>query len=368
MTHVWGAWEKIPTLDNCRAAVRAEAQTGRCKRNGFALDLILREEYWARYVLERVGSGLKLGSFTEFDTWEHGKLRHVRCYEPEDAMCVRAVVRVLEPLVYRRMSPHSYCPVHGRGGLALAMELCRRSRKAENICRVWNKAHPNARHKWQARVNEFDLQNYYASLRYEVMHDTWWRHFGEPEIRNLGEVFLSGRDGLPIGAGYSSMIANMTLAPLDWMIERHKGVLGYGRNMDNGTYLTKSKSVDHDVRHIVEDWCSERGLVTHEWSHYPVGHHAIERGGWRIEKDRILPGSKVMMHIERLMAKKWSELDIHEMCALASLYGYVVNSDCEKLKRRWKEGNYSKIFKVISVTSKEAEHGIIYPPKERKAA
>ena len=116
MTHIWDVWRKIVTPENCRAAVRKEAQTKRCKRNGFALDLILREDYWTQYVLDRIAGGLRLGRFVEFDTMEHGKLRHVQCYEPQDAMCVRACVQQMEPKAYARMSRHSYCPVPERGG------------------------------------------------------------------------------------------------------------------------------------------------------------------------------------------------------------------------------------------------------------
>lgn len=367
MTHIWGVWQKIVTVENCRVAVRKEAQTKRCKRNGFALDLILREDYWTKYVLDRIAGGLRLGRFVEFDTMEHGKLRHVRCYEPQDAMCVRACVQQMEPRAYARMSRHSYCPVPDRGGLLLATELSRRIRRAENVCRIWNKGHPNARNKWRAWVSEYDMAGYYESLGYGLMRDTMWRLFGEPEVRNLIEVFLGQRDGLPIGAGYSAMIANMVLAPMDALVEGHKGCLGYARHLDNSAYITKAKGAAHEIREAVEEWCAERGLAAHEWAHYPAGHHAVERGGWRIEDDRILPGRKVMRHIERLMSRKWDELDYRQMLALASLYGYIKNSDAQGLKRRWRDGKYSQIFRAVGITAKEAEGGVltINPEQER---
>ena len=359
MTRIWGVWQNIVTSENCRAAVRKEAQTKRCKRNGFSLDLILREDYWTKYVLDRITGGLRLGAFVEFDTMEHGKLRHVRCYEPQDAMCVRACVQQMEPRAYARMSRHSYCPVPNRGGLLLATELSRRIRRADNTCRVWNRNHPNAKNKWRTWVSEFDLQGYYQSLRYELMRDTMWRLFGEPEVRNLIEVFLGHRDGLPIGAGYSAMVANMVLSSLDTMVERHKGCLGYARHLDNATYITKAKGAAHQIRDDIEAWCAERGLAAHEWSHYPAGHHAVERGGWRIDCERILPSRKVTMHIESLMDRRWSELDYHQMLALASLYGYVKNGDAQGLKSRWRNGRYSQIFKTLGITEKEAEGGVL---------
>jgi hypothetical protein len=324
------------------------------------------EAKWAAYVRERIGDGLRLGGFIEFDTMEHGKMRHVRCYAPKDAMCVRACVQQMEPRAYARMSPHSYCPVPGRGGLKLARDMRRAIRRAENVCRVWNQRHPNARNAWRSWIGEFDMANYYASLSYTLMHDTMWRIFAEPEVRNLIEVFLGHRDGLPIGAGYSAMVANMVLAPLDKLIESHKGVLGFSRHLDNAAYITKSKAVAHEVRDAVGEWCAERGLSAHEWAIYPTGHHALERGGWRIDKGRILASAKVTRHIIKLMSKRWDELSRLQMLALASLYGYIKNGDSMSLRRQWKEGNFSRIFHEIGTTAREAEAGIIEVEKPSK--
>lgn len=185
-------------------------------------------------------------------------------------------------------------------------------------------------------------------------------------LRNLIEVFLGHRDGLPIGAGYSAMIANMVLAPLDRIIESHKGYLGYGRNLDNGTFITKSKAAAHDMRRIIEDWCAKRGLSTHEWALFPVGHHAVERGGWRIEDGRILAGAKVTQHILRIMRKPWNELGESQMLALASLYGYIKHGGGMSLKDRWKRGGYGRIFKAIGVSEREAATNRIQT--ERKKA
>ena len=82
---------------------------------------------------------------------------------------------------------------------------------------------------------------------------------------------------------------------------------------------------------------------------------------------RILPGRKVTRHIERLMAKKWDELDYMQMLALASLYGYIKNSDAQGLKRKWSDGKYSQIFKAIGITAKEAEGGVILVNPEKGA-
>ena len=67
------------------------------------------------------------------------------------------------------------------------------------------------------------------------------------------------------------------------------------------------------------------------------------------------------------MSRKWHELGYTQMLALASLYGYIKNSDAQNLKRRWRDGKYSQIFKVLGITAKEAEGGVltINPEQER---
>ena len=366
MTREWHVWEPIISLENCRKAVLCEACTPRCGRNGFAADLREHDTQWANYVRDRIGDGLRLGAFEEFDVWESGKLRHVRCYHPKDAMCVRACVQVMEPLAYKRMTPRSYCPVPGRGGLKLARDFRRSLRHTENRCRVWNKYHPNAKTQWRTWIEMFDEQHFYDSLTYNVMHDTMFRIFGEPEIHAIIEEFLGFRDGLPIGAGYSSMVANMVLAPLDWEIIRTPGVFGYARHLDNAALITKSKKAATDVRHLVEDWNAQRGLVAHEWAKFPAGHHAVERGGWRIDADRILPSTNVTRHIERLLSREIEKLSHEEHLALASLWGYVKHGESESLKRLWRERKAWRVFKLVGASAKDAELGIILDNKPTK--
>lgn len=368
MRREWHIWEKILAIENCREAVRREALTKRSKRSGFSE--VLRDDLdgWARYVRERLGDGLQLGDFLEFDTVEHGKLRHVRCYEPKDAMCVRAAVLQMEPCVYRRMTPRSYCPVPGRGGLRLAKDLRRAIAKTENLCRAWNAHHPNAQTKWRAWIETFDEQKFYDSLTFNVMWDPLERIFGDPEVLNLCQVFLGQRDTLPIGAGYSAMVANAVLSPLDWEIVGVDGVTGYARHLDNAAVVAKSKKVLAEVRAVVEDWNAQHGLTAHEWAKFPSDHHAIEAGGWRIDSTRIIPGEKVTKHIRRLLAWGVDGLTTREKLTLASLYGYVKHGESRALQEMWDAARASRVFRAVGTTAKEAASGVVEAVNTNKEA
>lgn len=52
---------------------------------------------------------------------------------------------------------------------------------------------------------------------------------------------------------------------------------------------------------------------------------------------------------------------------MRTLYGYIKNSDAQGLKRRWRDGKYSQIFRAVGITEKEAEIGVltINPEQER---
>ena len=177
--------------------------------------------------------------------------------------------------------------------------------------------------------------------------------------KGLSPFFKGLRDGLPIGAGYSAMIANAVLTPLDWEIVGVDGVTGYARHLDNAAVVAKSKKTLAEVRAVVEDWNAQHGLTAHEWAKFPSDHHAIEAGGWRIDSTQIIPGEKVTKHIRRLLARGVDGLTTREKLTLASLYGYVKHGESCALQDMWDAARASRVFRTIGTTAKEASSGVI---------
>ncbi len=330
-------WNKIIDIENCRQAVLEEAKTPRCLRKGISVELRGNTDRFANEVKERLADGFIPHPYVEFDICEYGKTRHIEAPDIQDAMCHRATSRIMEPLVYKRMVPTSYCPVEGRGGLKLARDLRRKIHRCDETCRIHNLKH---RQPWRTWILKSDIYHYYPSITFNVAIEAMLKIFDEAEITNYLTASLQLRDGLPIGAGFSSMIANAILMQIDWLIVGNKNVRGYARYMDDMVAVLRSKKAAGDLHEEMEDALGQIGLTTaNKWSKFPADHHAVEIGGWRISHKGIYPSGNVERHLRRMLRGKMDNLSHARKAALASLYGYVKNGDSLTLKRLWKDKN-----------------------------
>lgn len=339
------AWSRVIDIENCKMAVLDEAGTKRCIRNGMAVEMREETRAFAETVRQRLMDGFVPNPFTEFDHEEYGKIRRIKAPNVEDAICHRAVTRILEPLVYKRMIPGSCCPVTNKGGLYLARHLKRDIARCEETCRIHNKRH---KQEWKTWILKSDIRHYFPSITFEVALEAMERIFDEREIIKYLTSNLAGLDGLPIGAGYSSMIANAILIPMDWKITSMKEVRGYYRYMDDTVVVTRSKKAAAKVHEEMEAELSKIGLTTaQKWSKFPASHHAPEVGGWRVAAKGIYPSSRIEKHLMKLLRGDPMRLKKKGKRALTSLYGYIKNGDSQTLKRKWKEKNASRIFQEV---------------------
>lgn len=302
------AWEMVLDYDNCFAAVLDEANTERCRRSGKSVEMREHTDELANEVRQRLGDGFVPHPFIEFDLLEYDKLRHIRAPDVADAMCHRAVTRILEPLVYRRMVPRSYCPVVGRGGLRLAKDLRRMIRRCDEVCRIHNKTH---RQQWKTWILKSDIHKYFPSITKDVAMRAMLRIFDERAVTEYLDSCLSAADGLSIGAGYSSMVSNAILIPMDWKVIGHKDVRGYVRYMDDTAVVLRSKKAAASIHDLIECELNPLGLTTsHKWSKFPASHHAVEMGGWRVMHKGIYPSTRIEKHLRSFCAA------IHPICHL----------------------------------------------------
>ncbi len=342
MTRERHVWERVVSLENCRAAVLDEANTPRCRRSGLSAEMREDADRFALEARDRLAGGFAPQRPVEFDVFEYGKARHIQAPTVADAICHRAVTRVAEPLVYKRMVATSYCPVPGRGGLKLARDLRRMIRRVDEQCRIHNKGHAQ---KWRTWVLKSDIRKFFPSVTFDVAMEALGRVFDDGALLGYFAACLDKGGGLPIGAGYSAMVANAVLVPLDWAVASRKDVFGYVRYMDDTCAVTRSKKAAAGVHEEIEDVLSQIGLTTaHKWAKYPAAHHATEMGGWRISRDGIYPSARVERHLRRLLRGDPRRLPEAGRLALASLYGYVKNGDSLTLKKLWRSKNASRVF------------------------
>ena len=335
-------WERVTTLDNCREAVLEEARAPRCRRRGLSEEMRANPDPLAEAARERLLDGFAPQPPVEFDLFEYGKARHIEAPTLADAICHRAATRVMEPLVYRRMVPTSFCPVPGRGGLRLARTLRRMIRRTDETCRVHNKAH---RQKWQTWILKSDIRQFFPSVTFDAAMEAMERVFADGDALGYLAASIDKRGGLPIGAGFSAMVANAVLIPMDWAVAGRDDVRGYVRYMDDTAVVVRSKKAAASVHEEMEDELARVGLTTaHKWAKYPAAHHATQMGGWRVTRDDIYPSARVERHLRRLLAGDPARLSDSGRAALASLYGYVKNGDSLSLKQLWRTKNADRVF------------------------
>lgn len=338
-------WKRVIDLDNCRAAVLDEANTPRCRRRGLSAEMREDVDRFAKEARSRLADGFAPQKPVEFDLCEYGKTRHIEAPTVADAICHRAATRIMEPLVYKRMVATSYCPVTGRGGLKLARDLRRMIRRVDETCRIHNLDH---KQPWKTWVLKSDIYHFFPSVTFDVAMAAMERVFSDGDALGYLAASLDKRGGLPIGAGFSAMVANAVLIPMDLAVVGRKDVRGYVRYMDDTVAVVRSKKAAEAVHEEIEDALSRVGLTTaRKWSKFPAAHHAVEMGGWRVTHDGIYPSSRVERHLRRLLKGDVANLSEDGRAALASLYGYVKNGDSLTLKEMWRQKDASRVFHEV---------------------
>ncbi len=338
-------WKRVVDLDNCREAVLDEANTPRCRRRGLSAEMREDVDRFAKEAQSRLADGFAPQPAVAFDLCEYGKTRHIEAPTVADAICHRAATRVMEPLVYKRMVATSYCPVVGRGGLKLARDLRRMIRRVDETCRVHNLTH---RQPWKTWVLKSDIRHFFPSVTFDVAMAAMERVFADGDALGYLAASLPKSGGIPIGAGFSAMVANAVLIPMDWAVVRRDDVRGYVRYMDDTAVVTRSKKSAAAVHEEMEDELARIGLTTAtKWAKFPAAHHAVEMGGWRVTHDGIYPSGRVERHLRRLLRGDVANLSEDGRAALASLYGYVKNGDSLTLKELWRSRNASRVFHEV---------------------
>ena len=354
MNSIKHLFEKIASYDNVVDALHDEyvGCTGRRKRY---VDELLDEDRLpdsVKDVQERLyAPKLTLYPPVVFDRVENRKLRHIVAPNVDDAILIRAITRVAEPEVYRKMTRHSYCPVRGRGGLRLAQDLKRKLYKLHGANASWMDQHPGSKRTIYALKT--DIRHFFPSVTHEVAMDALRRVFGtRGDVRVLALIDQLMGEHLDIGAGYSAMAANAVLFPVDEQFESYLGVLGYFRFMDDILMLFRSKDKAHKARIELEKLINGFGLtMANKWRVFDTEKRPVVMGGFKVRWNGIHPSSHVCQGLNRQINKGirigFENLSRQECRSLASRYGWIKNSDSFTYKKKWRNNHAEIIFKHV---------------------
>lgn len=363
MKRVGNLWNRITSPDNIRAAVVEESYTKRMSRpchsdpdksRGEAM----RDdaERWVGLALEKLSADPFVPDpIFEFDHKEGPKVRHIEMHSLLDAICIRAMVRVVEPVVYARMTPHSYCPIRGRGPLKLARRMQKALAELEYANRQWVALHPGQVRRIYCLKT--DIRKFFPSIAKDVALKAVGRWIKDRRVIAMIASLLDDRKGIPIGSGYSAMIANAVLIEADWEMASYVGVLHYWRYMDDVVMLFRSKDKAHGAHEKYRELLAERGLSDdHKWQIFDTAKRPIVLGGFKVRSSGIHISGRISRHILKIFHRGfkagWDRVAQSERLALASLYGWIKSTDSFNFKLKWRKNHADRVLSLISISSR----------------
>lgn len=350
-------FERI-TMEACRVAVHNISHTKRVLRHGRGLEMRENCDKYAKEAYEKLWDGFQLSPFTVFTLDEGGKNRYIEAPTTEDAIAIRVVTNICEPIIYARQVENSYCPIPGRGSLLMARRIQDDLRQVVKLCRKHNESKPR-KTAWHCWCEKTDIRKYFQSVTFNLAMESMEDIFDDGRLLGLLASFLRFRDGLPIGAGFSAMIANAIHAPLDRIVASMKDSYGAHRYMDDTCGVYRSKKAAHAAHEEKEDWYNRHGLTSgKKWSVFRIEDKPLVMGGWRVRPSGIIPSQRIMRHILRLLRGDPATLSMNGKLALASLYGWVKNGDSQTVKNLWQKKHADVIFKQIAGATKERPENV----------
>lgn len=356
MKRVGNIYERIISRENCQAAVLEESRTNRLTRSGRGQELRDNLEAWTSRVQARMSTLPFVPQPThKFSIMEGGKLRHIEMNSLFDSVCIRAMVRVVEPIIYARMSPHSYCPIKGRGPLKLARHIHKALRKMDYDNRKWMELHPKQkRYVW---VLKTDVRKFFPSIGYPIAIEALRRWIKDERVIAMCGSLLKLSGGIPIGAAYSAMVANAVHLEIDWHMSSYLKVLKYWRYMDDCVMLFRAKDAAKAARDEYARLLGDRELTfARKWQIFRADRRPVTLGGFKIRAFGIHISGRISRHLNRLLGKAgkvgWDKMSHSEHLTAASLFGWIKSTDSFNYKKKWRQTHGDSVFQQIGASAR----------------
>jgi len=263
MRRVTGLWPQVIARENLEAAFHA-ARSGKRSRDDVASFSLSWERELRRLHDELQQRSYEPGAYRQFVIYER-KARLISAAPFRDRVVHHALMRVVEPLLDRRMYFHSYACRVGKG-----------VHGAVKSYQGWARRY--------AYVLKLDIRQYFPSIdrilllaeieRYVKDPGCLWLFArivnGAPPTEGVASLFpgdnlltaLERPRGLPIGNLTSQVLANLYLSRLDhWITAHHRG--GYLRYVDDLLLLGDDKAALWAMRESVEERLAALRLRLH---------------------------------------------------------------------------------------------------------
>lgn len=244
-----------------------------------------------------------------------------------------SVMLVLQPIFMKGMDDYCCASIPERGTLYAAKQINKRL----NIDR-----HPKYKQKYKYYL-QCDIRKFFDSINREILMQKLKHIIKDPEmLKILSDIIYSvpGKVGIPLGYYTSQWFANFYLQDFDRYIrevlfKKYDGCDFMIRYMDDIILMGSNKRHMEFIYKEMQRYLNETtGLVFKEGSKViSVEDEPIDFIGFQFSYNKTIIRNGIFRHImdvnQSLKDSKWRR---KELMSMASLHGYVVNSDSYKFE------------------------------------
>ena len=333
--------------------------------------------------LNQAHKGLQSGSnitkgFVEFDTVERGKKRHIRSVHFSERVVQRSTCdNALVPMLTKSLIYDNGACLQGRG---IDWALNRMDVHLHQFYRANGFSN-------DGYVIRFDFKGYFDSVRHDICFQIYERSFSDKRIVKLVKNFVypfgfpfasekrkkRKKDYLPedysgLSLGLGSQISQITAVSypnaLDHYIKQTLRVKWYGRYMDDGYLLFKTRDEAIETMNLICEFCESLGItvnkkktqiskINKDFTYLKVRHRLTASGKTvrRLCRDNI---TKQRQKLKKLYKKYINrEITIEDISqAYGSWKGYAIHRNSIQTVRNM-DRLYVSLFNDIPVQCKK---------------
>ena len=222
MRRIGYVFELIISIDNLRAAHEEIKRAKKKKRRLRALVYEENLEANLQSLHDRLANETwNMHDYTHMTRCERGKPREIwySCSH-EDSIVQHAILRMLGPLINKKLIRHTYASIKGRG--------------THDCVRLLTKLFKSIPEDAPVTILKADIYHFYDTIDHQAMDDAIDHFIKEQKTaRLLKRIIHSFPKGLPIGNALSPLFANMLLSQLDHYMKEQQHLTVYHRYLDD---------------------------------------------------------------------------------------------------------------------------------------
>lgn len=209
-----------------------------------------------RTTLEKLRAGkFRSAGFVEFDIMERGKKRHIRSVNMTERVVQRCLCDdALVPMLTRTFIHDNGASVKDKGYHFTIRRLCRHLREHYR------------KHGNEGYILLFDFSKFFDRVSHALIRKIVCKEFSDERLIRILQYFVDafGSEGLGLGSQVSQILALASANRLDHYVKEICRIRGYGRYMDDGYLIHRSKRYLQSCLDGLRKICVELGITLNE--------------------------------------------------------------------------------------------------------